>query len=172
MSALNELSRLSRNVFIGGEFRKSAAASVLDVGDPATEDKIGEIADTPEAEVAAAIAAANKAQKTWNAKNSLTRAELLHEAAHKMRALKPVLGEMMTREMGKPYKESTDEVEWAATAVDYYAEVARHEAGRMLGPATDGQMHFWAWWSSSCPSTIRSACSAGKRRRRSPAATP
>ena len=96
MSALNELTRLSRHVFIGGEFRKSGAASLLDVGDPATEDKIGEIADTPEAEVAAAIAAANKAQKAWNAKNSLTRAELLHEAAHKMRALKPVLGEMMT----------------------------------------------------------------------------
>src|SRR5262245_37070195 len=98
MSALNELSRLSRNVFIGGEFRKSGAASLLDVGDPATEDKIGEIADTPDAEVAAAISAANKAQKAWNAKNSLTRAELLHEAAHKIRAMKPVLGEMMTRE--------------------------------------------------------------------------
>jgi acyl-CoA reductase-like NAD-dependent aldehyde dehydrogenase len=142
MSALNELSRLSRQVFIGGEFHKSRAPSVLDVGDPATEDKIGEIADTAEAEVAAAIAAANKAQKAWDKKNSLTRAELLHEAAHRMRAMKAVLGEMMTREMGKPYKESTDEVEWSATAVDYYAEVARHEAGRVLGPATDGQFHF------------------------------
>src|SRR5262245_16747254 len=142
MSALNELSRLSRQVFIGGEFRKSQASAVLDVGDPATEDKIGEIADTPEAEVAAAIAAANKAQKAWDKKNTLTCAELLHEVAHKMRALKPVLAEMLTREMGKPYKESADEVEWSATAVDYYAEVARHEAGRVLGPATDGQFHF------------------------------
>jgi acyl-CoA reductase-like NAD-dependent aldehyde dehydrogenase len=149
MSALNELTRLSRHVFIGGEFRKSAAASLLDVGDPATEDKIGEIADTPEAEIAAAIAAANKAQKAWNTKNSLTRAELLHEAAHKMRALKAVLGEMMTREMGKPYKESTDEVEWAASG-----GLLRRSGGmkRAMLAGDRRLMHFtvgpWAWWSS------------------------
>ncbi|MBT6509782.1 MAG: aldehyde dehydrogenase, partial [Rhodospirillaceae bacterium] len=47
----------------------------------------------------------------------------------------------LTREMGKPYKESADEVEWTATAFDYYAEVARHEGGRVVGPIVDGQMH-------------------------------
>jgi acyl-CoA reductase-like NAD-dependent aldehyde dehydrogenase len=33
-------------------------------------------------------------------------------------------------------------VDWSATAIDYYAEVARHEAGRVYGPATAGQLHF------------------------------
>ena len=36
--------------------------------------------------------------------------------------------------MGKPHKESEDEASWTATAFDYYAEVARHEAGRVVGP--------------------------------------
>jgi betaine-aldehyde dehydrogenase len=49
---------------------------------------------------------------------------------------------MLTREMGKPYKESMYEAAWAATALDYYAEVARHENGRVLGPTVDGQLHF------------------------------
>ena len=43
--------------------------------------------------------------------------------------------------MGKPHKESADEVEWTATAFDYYAEISRHEAGRVVGPVVDGDFH-------------------------------
>lgn len=58
-----------------------------------------------------------------------------------MLAARPLIAEMLTREMGKPYKESADEVAWSATAVDYYAEIARHEAGKVLGATVDGQFH-------------------------------
>ena len=51
------------------------------------------------------------------------------------------LAELLTREMGKPYKESADEVDWAIT-LDYYAEIRRHDVGHVLGPAVAGQMHF------------------------------
>ena len=33
----------------------------------------------------------------------------------------------MTREMGKPYKESADEVEWSVSAIRYNAEVGRSD---------------------------------------------
>ena len=59
-----------------------------------------------------------------------------------MVANRPRVDEMLTRETGKPYKESIDEASWSASATDYYAEVARHEAGRVLGSAVDGQIHF------------------------------
>jgi len=72
----------------------------------------------------------------------LTRAELLHEAARRMREAKPRVAEMLTREMGKTFKESTDEVGWSVLAVDYYAEVGRHENGRVLGPTVDRQIHL------------------------------
>jgi len=72
----------------------------------------------------------------------LTRAELLHEVAAELRRLRPSLAEMLTREMGKPYKESYDEVSWSISAIDYYAEVARHENGKVVGPTVDGQLHF------------------------------
>ena len=39
----------------------------------------------------------------------------------------------------KPYKESFDEVAWSASAIDYYAEIARHENGKVLGSAVDGR---------------------------------
>jgi len=110
--------------------------------DPATEEVIGELVEATAAEVEAAVSAANAVQRDWKKVNYLRRAELLHEAAHAMRADRATVAEMLTREMGKPYKESADEVSWSATATDYYAEIARHEAGKVLGPVVDQQFHF------------------------------
>ena len=44
--------------------------------------------------------------------NCHKRAELLHEASRAMRQARATVAEMLTREMGKPYKESADEVIW------------------------------------------------------------
>jgi betaine-aldehyde dehydrogenase len=142
MSAINELKRLSNKVLINGEFRDSAATDGLDVIDPATEEIIGRMPFATGAEVDEAIAVANRSQKAWNKVNALTRAELMHEVAANMRESRGILGEMLTREMGKPYKETTDEVDWAASAIDYYAEIARHDYGKVVGPAVDDQFHF------------------------------
>jgi betaine-aldehyde dehydrogenase len=142
MTAIKELKRLSNKLFIDGGFRDSAATDGLEVIDPATEETIGHMPFTSKAEVDEAIAIANRSQKAWNKVNALTRAELMHKVAAKMREARGVLGEMLTREMGKPYKETTDEVDWSATAVDYYAEVARHDYGKVVGPAVDDQFHF------------------------------
>jgi betaine-aldehyde dehydrogenase len=142
MTALEEIKRLSGKLSIGGEFRDSTASAGFDVVDPATEDVIGRIPDSTTAEVDEAITVANRIQKAWNKVNALTRAELMHQVATNMRQSRGVVGEMLTREMGKPYKETTDEVDWSATAIDYYAEIARHDNGRVIGPAVDDQFHF------------------------------
>jgi betaine-aldehyde dehydrogenase len=142
MTALDEFSKLSGSYFVNHEFRMSASDASLDVIDPASEDVIGQIPDCTEDEVNQVIAAANVAQKKWAAQNGLTRAELMHEVAAKMREMTPILAEMLTREMGKPYKESVDEVSWSASAIDYYAEVGRHDCGRVVGSPVDDQFHF------------------------------
>jgi len=61
-------------------------------------------------------------------------AELLHEVSRQVMAARPLVAEMLTREMGKPYKESFDEVAWSASAIDYYAEIARHENAKCWAP--------------------------------------
>jgi betaine-aldehyde dehydrogenase len=142
MSVLEDFANLNAKLFVDGALRASEASDGFDVIEPATETTLSQVADATDAEVEEAVAAANLAQKTWNAQNALTRAEALHEVARRLRALSPRLAEAMTREMGKPYKESADEVEWSATAFDYYAEAARHDAGRVIGPIADGQLHF------------------------------
>ena len=119
-----------------------AAGAAIPVIDPATEQRIGEVSESSPADVAQAVAVANSAQRGWRKVNHHRRAELLHEVARRMTAARPLVAEMLTREMGKPYKESFDEVSWSASAVDYYAEIARHENGKVLGSAVDGQLHF------------------------------
>ncbi len=139
---MKEFQDLSNKVFINGAYRDSASRDGFDVVNPATEEVVGRIPDSAEAEVSEAIAVANKVQKEWNKNNALTRAELMHEVAAHMRKERGVVGEMLTREMGKPYKETTDEIDWSASAMDYYAEIARHDNGKVVGPAVDNQFHF------------------------------
>ena len=78
--------------------------------DPATEERIGEIADATPADIAQAVMAANAAQRAWRTVNYHRRAELLHEVSRHVMTNRPLVAEMLTREMGKPYKESFDEV--------------------------------------------------------------
>ena len=142
MSIASLISQLSGRHLIAGERVRGTGGERQRVIDPATEEAIGEIVEATPAEVEHAIRTANAAQRAWRKVNYHRRAELLHEAAHAMRAARPVVAELLTREMGKPFKESADEVTWASTATDYYAEVARHEAGKVLGPVVDGQFNF------------------------------
>jgi len=133
---------LSTRHYIDGVFVTAEGSDVHDVTDPATERPIGQIVDATPDEVDRAVEIAHSAQRRWNRTSMLHRAELLHEVAADIRSARAALGELLTREMGKPYKESVDEALWTASALDYYAEVGRHEAGRVLGPAVAGQFHF------------------------------
>jgi betaine-aldehyde dehydrogenase len=142
MSAIETFSRLSGKLFVDGTFVASGSAGRLDVIDPATEERIAEIADATDGEVDGAIEAALVAGRRWNAIDMRSRAVVMHEIAAVMRRDKALYAEYLTREEGKPYKESLDEVSWCATAMDYYAEVARHEAGRIAGATVPGQFHF------------------------------
>jgi betaine-aldehyde dehydrogenase len=142
MGAIAAFKRLSGQQRIGGRLVGSSGAAAIDVCDPATEERVGQIADATEADIEEAVVAANGAQRLWRSVNHHRRAELLHEVSRRVMADRPLVAEMLTREMGKPYKESFDEVAWSASAIDYYAEIARHENGKVLGSSVDGQFHF------------------------------
>ena len=141
MTVTDTFRNLSGQVYMDGHWRRSESSDGFDAIDPATEAVNGELAFATVREVDEAVAIARRAQKEWNRMNGLKRSEELHEVARRLRDSTPRLAEALTREMGKPYKESADEVEWTATAFNYYAEVSRHEAGRVVGPVVDGDFH-------------------------------
>jgi betaine-aldehyde dehydrogenase len=142
VTALEKLNDLSGSLFIDGQFQQSESPGLFPVVDPATEQVIGQVADASQAEVERAIKVANEAQQQWRSSDFLTRSELLHGVARKLREMTPRLAEMLTREMGKPYKETADEMEWSASCFNYYAEISRHDQGRVLGPVVEQQFHY------------------------------
>jgi betaine-aldehyde dehydrogenase len=142
VTVLEEFGRLSGSIRIGGELHRSKATAALDVIDPATENVIGQIPETPGAEIDAAIDIAKGAQAEWWALSGLERSERMHEVANRMHEMKPRLAEALTREMGKPYKESADEVDWSVSSIRYSAEVGRSDTGRVMGNCIKGHLNY------------------------------
>lgn len=135
------MDRLSGHLYLAGAHVRSAGAE-RDVVDPATERATGSYADARPDEIDAAVAAANAAQREWWAMSALDRAAALHGVADRMLATTATVGECLTREMGKPFRESNWEGGASAGAFRYYAELARHDQGRIAGPAIAGQLHM------------------------------
>jgi betaine-aldehyde dehydrogenase len=67
---------------------------------------------------------------------------LLHRIAFNIREHLQDLATLLTAEGGKALIENMDEVEWVAACFDYYAEVGRHESGRVIPPVQRHQMNF------------------------------
>jgi acyl-CoA reductase-like NAD-dependent aldehyde dehydrogenase len=104
----------------------------LAVENPATEETVTELGTASPEQLDAAIAAAREAAPGWAATPAVERAELLHEVATRMRAMTDELARVLTLEGGKPLIENSDEVGWTAAAFDYYAEMGRNFAGRVI----------------------------------------
>ena len=127
--------------YINGSWVKSSG-KLREIINPATEEVIGQYAETTKDEVDLAVKSANRAQREWWAMSALDRANALHKVAERMIENSPVTGETLTREMGKPFRESNWEGGAAASAFRYYAEIARSEQGRVAGPAIAGQLQM------------------------------
>ncbi|MBA2616160.1 MAG: aldehyde dehydrogenase [Actinobacteria bacterium] len=104
----------------------------LEVENPATEETVASVGLPSGEQVDAALAAAREATRIWGRTPAIERAEALHEVAAQLRARADELTELMTREGGKPLVENRDEVSWTAAAFDYYAEMGRNFAGRVI----------------------------------------
>ena len=130
---------MESRLLIAGE-RVEGQGSRLTVENPATEETLAEIGVASEGQVDAAIAAARGAARGWGDTPAAERAEMLHEVATRLRARTDELARVMTLEGGKPLIENSDEVGWTAAAFDYYAEMGRNFAGRVIPPIESSQL--------------------------------
>ena len=126
-------------LLIGGEL-VAGEGDRLVVENPATEETVAEVAAASPEQVDAALGAARGAAKPWGDTPAGERAEMLHEVADRLRAKTEELAAVMTAEGGKPLLENSDEVGWTAAAFDYYAEIGRDSAGRVIPPIESTQL--------------------------------
>ena len=126
-------------LLIGGELVEGGGAP-LAVENPYTTEPIAELRSASGEQVDTAVAAAREAWPSWARATAGERCELLHEVARRLRAEAEGLARTMTAEGGKPLIENRDELEWTAAAFDYYAEIGRDHAGRVIPPIEASQL--------------------------------
>ena len=130
---------MPHELLIAGE-RVAGDGPPLPVENPFDESILATIGSASPEQVDAAGAAAGEAAPAWAGMPAAERAELLHEVAARLRARTDELAELMTREGGKPLIENADEVSWTANAFQFYAELARAGAGRVIPPVEASQL--------------------------------
>ncbi|MDR7439845.1 MAG: NAD-dependent succinate-semialdehyde dehydrogenase [Armatimonadota bacterium] len=104
----------------------------LSVLNPADEEVVGTASVATQAEVDAAVEAAERAFRAWSRTAPAHRAALLRRAAQLVRERLDRLARLLTLEQGKPLKDARGEVQASAEALEYYAEEARRILGRII----------------------------------------
>ncbi len=131
-----------RRMFINGEFVNSLSGETFPVENPATEEPIDDVPRARAEDAELSVRAAHRAQSDWRYTPAIEKCELLHAVARNIRQHQEELARLLTLEGGKPLIENIDELEWVAACLDYYAEVGRHESGRVIPPVQRHQMNF------------------------------
>jgi succinate-semialdehyde dehydrogenase/glutarate-semialdehyde dehydrogenase len=105
---------------------------MLDVIDPATEERIGLVPHAESADLDDALAAAAAAQGPWAATSGWERSRILRAMADYLRARSDEGAMMIARETGKPVAEARGEFGAAIDQFDWYADEARRIFGHSL----------------------------------------
>jgi succinate-semialdehyde dehydrogenase/glutarate-semialdehyde dehydrogenase len=139
LATLADASLLKTNALINGEW--VAGVGRFDVHDPATGQKLADVANLGAAETEAALDAANKAWPAWRAKTAKERAAILMAWFRLLHQHADDLARIMTAEQGKPLAEAKGEVGYGASFIEWFAEEAKRVYGETI-PTTDGNKRF------------------------------
>ena len=139
LALLQDPSLLKTDALIGGDWL--AGTRRFEVSDPATGQRLADVANMGAAEAEAAIAAANKAWPAWRAKTAKERATVLMKWFALLHQHADDLARIMTAEQGKPLAEAKGEVAYGASFLEWFAEEARRIYGETI-PSTDNNKRF------------------------------
>ncbi|MFZ1476546.1 MAG: aldehyde dehydrogenase family protein, partial [Sphingorhabdus sp.] len=104
--------------FVDGIWCDADQGGTISVTDPATGETITTVPQMGAAETARAIAAAEAALPAWRAKTAGERAKILRKLFDLMIANQDALGELLSREQGKPLAEAKGEIAYSASFIE------------------------------------------------------
>src|SRR5215470_14338814 len=102
----NLLAKVPTDLWIGGKWRKSSDGARFDVIDPATENKICDVASASIDDAKAAVDAAQGAFAGWAGRKPRDRGEILRKAYELIMAEAERLAKLITLENGKALSDS------------------------------------------------------------------
>ena len=130
-SMLKDPTLLETRAYIGGQW-VDGDDGTFDVTNPARGDVIAKVADLSRAQVAGAIAQAEKAQKGWAAWTGKERAAVLRKWFDLMMENQDDLGTILTAEQGKPLAEAKGEIAYGASFIEFFGEEAKRVYGETI----------------------------------------
>jgi succinate-semialdehyde dehydrogenase/glutarate-semialdehyde dehydrogenase len=132
-------------LFINGSYADGAGEARQQVRSPANGEVIGSVPVPVQADIDAAVAAANAAQGRWGRTGVWDRAKVCHAIGDALMARCEELARLQTLEQGKPLQESRDDIAEAATLFHLHAEDAVRLTGETL-PSTDPRKRMWTFY--------------------------
>ncbi|WP_411844469.1 NAD-dependent succinate-semialdehyde dehydrogenase [Salinicoccus sp. HZC-1] len=119
-------------MFINGEWVKADDSESFSVVNPSTNKVIASVPKGKENETKMASEAADHAFKGWASLTAKERSAYLLRIRELMIEYKSSLAEIMSLEMGKPYKEGLKEVDFSASYLEWYAAEGQRIYGEMI----------------------------------------
>ncbi|MEU9517242.1 NAD-dependent succinate-semialdehyde dehydrogenase [Streptomyces sp. NPDC048224] len=124
-------------MYIAGEWCQGGTGRTAPIVNPATEEVIGEVPLATTADLDRALDAATEGFRIWRGTPIAERTRILHAAADLIAERAADIGRVMTREQGKPLRESTGEARRTAETLRWHADDARRAYGRII-PSSPG----------------------------------
>ncbi|HWP59029.1 MAG TPA: aldehyde dehydrogenase family protein [Candidatus Acidoferrales bacterium] len=112
-------------MFIAGEARDSESGQVAEIRNPATGEVVDTVPKGTAGDVRRAVDAAAEALKKWAQMAPSKRGAILLEAARLVRAEEKDMAMLLTREQGKPIRESILEIRRFVHTLEHYGGMAK-----------------------------------------------
>lgn len=129
---------LKSQCYIDGAWVDADSGGTIDVIDPGSGDILGTVPRMGAAETARAIDAAEAALPAWRSKTAAERAKLMRRLFDLMMEHQDDLGELLSREQGKPFAEGKGEIAYGAGFIEWFAEEGKRAYGDVIpGHAAD-----------------------------------
>jgi len=140
---MNDMSRVATDVatvklLIDGEFVESRSSEWRDVVDPATQAVLARVPFATADEVDAAVAAAQRAFKTWRKTPIGTRARIFLKYQQLIREHMKELAAILTREQGKTLPDAEGDVFRGLEVVEHAAAIGNLQLGELANNVANG----------------------------------
>jgi succinate-semialdehyde dehydrogenase/glutarate-semialdehyde dehydrogenase len=126
---LKDPSLFKESAFINGAWVNHSAGKTFAVTNPASNELIAEVSNLGPQEAELAITAAEEAFQDWKNRTGKERAIIMRKWFDLIIANTQDLATLMTLEQGKPLSESSGEVAYGASFIEWFAEEAKRVTG-------------------------------------------
>ena len=132
MTDSNLTAWLRQQCFIDGAWCDADSGEAIAVNDPGNGELLGTVPKMGAAETDRAIAAADAALPQWRAKTAGERARIMRKMFDLMIQHQDALGELLSREQGKPLAEARGEIAYGASFIEWFAEEGKRAYGEVI----------------------------------------